>query len=202
MPASEYIWQYPFKTETMTKDALQALKHELSIKAKNGINFIAAASIVWLIVAYVWTLSYSAYDKSILTFIVGGVMLPLAWLFSKIMKTAWTVKGNALEPLGLWLNFAQLFYFPFLVFVLIKMPEHFVMTYAIITGAHFFPYAWFYDEKAYAVMAGVVSIGAMLIGLSVKASSIWIIPASLSGALAVLAVWLYFSYKRRAFKTL
>lgn len=182
----------------MTKDALQALKHELSIKAKNGINFMVAASIVWLIIAYVWTLPYSDYDKSILTFMVGGVMLPLAWLFSKIMKTAWTVKGNALEPLGLWLNFAQLFYFPFLVFMLLKMPEHFVMTYAIITGAHFFPYAWFYDVKAYAVMAGVIAIGAMLLSLNLEPENTWLIAACMSGALAVLAVWLYFSYKKRA----
>ena len=66
---------------------------------------------------------------------------------------------------GLWLNFAQLFYFPFLVFILLAYPEYFIMTYAIITGAHFFPYAWYYKSAPYAIMAGIISVGAMVLGL-------------------------------------
>ena len=89
------------------------------------------------------------HDKS--TFIVGSLMLPFAFLLSKFLDT---YGCNPLQPLGLWLNFAQLFYFPFLVFILIKNPTYFVMVYVIITGAHFFPYAWFYNEKAFAIMAG------------------------------------------------
>ena len=83
-------------------------------------DFIISASIIWFAIAFVWTLPYSAYDRSIITFMVGAPMLPLAWLLSKILKTEWTIKNNLLDPLGLWLNFAQLFYFPFLFFVLSK----------------------------------------------------------------------------------
>ena len=60
----------------------------------------------------------------------------------------------------MWLNLAQLFYFPFLFFILRDNPTYFVMTYVIITGAHFFPYAWFYDEIGYAIFAGIISVGA------------------------------------------
>ena len=38
------------------------------------------------------------------------------------------------------------------------------MALAIITGAHFFPYAWFCQTKSFAVMAGVITIGAAYIG--------------------------------------
>ncbi|WPP52681.1 DUF7010 family protein [Catalinimonas niigatensis] len=176
---------------------IETLKLELSLKAKNGLNFIIAASMVWLLISYVWTLPYSAYDKSIMTFIVGAIMLPLAWLLSKFMKTEWTVKGNPLQPLGLWLNFAQLFYFPFLILMLIKSPDYFVMTYVIITGAHFFPYAWYYDEKAYAIMAGVISFGALAIGLSVTAERMFIVPLFMGIALVILSVLLFLSYQRK-----
>lgn len=149
----------------MTKQQLDDLRLELAVKAKNGMDFILSAAIVWLAIAYIWSLSFTSYDKSVLTFMVGALMLPLAFGLSKVLKTQWTIKENPLDPLGLWLNFAQLFYFPFLVFFLIKQPDYFVMAYVIITAAHFFPYAWFYNEITYAIMAGLLSVGAFLIAL-------------------------------------
>lgn len=181
----------------MNTSDLEALKLELALKAKNGVNFIIAASMVWLLISYVWTLPYSAYDKSVMTFIVGGLMLPLAWALSKVFKTVWTVKDNPLQPLGLWLNFAQLFYFPFLILMLLKFPEYFVITYVIITGAHFFPYAWYYNEKAFAIMAGVISMSALLLGLNVAEDKMFIVPLCMSGALLFLAAWIFLSYKQK-----
>lgn len=174
------------------------LRLELSVRAKNGIDFILAASIVWIAITYVWTLPYPAYNKSIITFMVGGVMMPLAILFSKLLKTEWTIKSNPLQPLGLWLNFAQLFYFPFLFFVLFKMPDYFVMVYVIITGAHFFPYAWFFKSVAYAIAAGVISIGAMILGLILTQENYYLIPLFLSVSLLILAASLFMNYKSRA----
>lgn len=181
----------------MGTNSLDHYKLELSVKAKNGVNFIAAASVVWALITIVWTLSFKTYDKCVLTFIVGGVMLPLAWVFSKIFKTQWVVKDNPLESLGLWLNFAQLFYFPMLVFVLIKSPEYFVMTYVVITGAHFFPYAWYYRTNVYAVAAAVISIGAMAIALSIESESqLFYLPAFMVACLVVTAVFIYRDYKK------
>ncbi len=182
----------------VTSDDFDKLRLELSIKAKNGVDFILAASIVWIVISYIWTLNFSSYDKSIFTFIVGSGMLPLALLFSKILKTTWTIKSNPLQPLGLWLNFSQLFYFPFLIFTLLKMPDYFVMVYVIITGAHFFPYAWYYKSTAYAVMAGVISISSLLIGLNGSPEKIYIVPLCMSALLIILAALLYGSYKKRS----
>lgn len=183
----------------MKKQELNALRIELSIKAKNGVDFIIAASIIWLSIAFIWTLPYSAYDKSIFTFMVGGLMLPIAFMFSKIFKTNWKVKDNPLQTLGLWFNFAQLFYFPFLIFILIKYPEYFIMTYAIITGAHFFPYAWFYMERSYAIMAGVISLGGLLMGLNLSPQLTYLIPTMLSGCLIILALMIFISYRKKEY---
>lgn len=173
------------------------LRLSLSIKAKNGLDFILSAGVIWLLITFIWNLKNNPYDKSIFTFIVGGVMLPLALLFSKLLKTIWTDKENPLQPLGLWLNFAQLFYFPFLVLVLIKMPEYFVIVYAIITGAHFFPYAWFYKTSLYALFAGLISVGALLLGLFLPVELFFVVPLFVSILLFSLAVLLYFDIKRK-----
>jgi hypothetical protein len=178
-------------------ESFDKLKLELSVKAKNGLDFTLSASVIWLIISFIWTLSYSSYNKSVLTFVVGAIMLPLALLLSKVLKTTWTIPSNPLQPLGLWLNFAQLFYFPILIFALLKMPDYFVMVYAIITGAHFFPYAWFYKTNSFAIMAGIISVGALLIGLNVTIEKMYIVPLFMSFSLLILTILLYFSHKKR-----
>lgn len=181
----------------ITKETFDKLRIELSVKLKNGLDFTLAASIIWLAIGFVWTLNTNSYDKSVLTFIVGGVMLPLALLISKIIKTTWTINENPLQPLGLWLNFAQLFYFPFLVFTLIKSPDYFVMVYAIITGAHFFPYSWFYKTSLFAIFAGLISLASLTIGLTVPTEKMFFIPFLMSIALFALTILLHFDSNKK-----
>jgi len=172
------------------------MRLEIKQKAKNGIDFIFAASITWFGIFFIWRfLPGSSYDKSVLTFMFGAILLPLALGFSKVFKTNWRIKNNPLQPLGLWLNFAQLIYFPILIFILIKYPDYFIMIYAIITGAHLFPYAWYYDEIAYAIIAVLISAGALLIALFVGVSKIFIIPILTSTSLLILGIWLTLRYR-------
>lgn len=180
---------------TITQLELDTLRLELSVKAKNGINFLSAAALVWMLIALVWTLPYDLKSKAILTFIVGALLLPLAWLFSKLLRTIWTIETNPLQPLGLWLNFAQLIYFPILIFVFIRHIEYFILVYAVITGAHLFPYAWFYKTLAYAVMASISSIGSMVIGLLVSPNQLYFIPLFMAFSLVVLSIWGGIAYR-------
>lgn len=181
----------------MKTEKLDELRNELSVKSKNGIDFTLAASMLWLIIAYLWTLKFKAYDRSIFVFMVGAPLLPMAFLFSKLLKTNWKITDNPLQPLGLWLNFAQLFYFPFLIFTMIKMPEFFIMVYAIITGAHLFPYAWFYKTKWYAIFSGVIVIGSLLIGLNTPIEKNYFIGLFISICLLILSICLYLDYKTK-----
>ncbi len=181
----------------VTKENFDKLRIELSVKSKNGLDFTFSAAIVWLLIAYIWILSYRAYDKSVLTFIVGSLLLPLAFLLSKVFKTTWTNKDNPLQPLGLWLNFAQLFYFPFLIFTLLKMPEYFIMVYAIITGAHLFPYSWFYKTNLFVIFAGVIAIGALILGLNIPTEKMYLIPIFVSISLIILTILLYIDSKKK-----
>ncbi|MCX2680832.1 hypothetical protein OOZ15_12835 [Galbibacter sp. EGI 63066] len=174
----------------------EKLKRELQLNAKNGIDFIISAGIVWFGVYIIWTLDYQSYDKSVFTFIISALLLPLALGLSKLLKTNWKIKDNPLQPLGLWLNFAQLIYFPFLVFILIKYPDYFIMAYAVITGAHLFPYAWLYDEIGYAVTAVLISVGTLIITFNVDVEEAFYIPIFTSVALFLLAIWIQINLKR------
>lgn len=181
----------------MEENNFKNLKIEIQNQAKNGIDFILAAGIVWLGIYFIWTLDHTSYNKSILTFMIGAILLPLAFGLSKILKTNWKVKDNPLQPLGLWLNFAQLIYFPFLVFILIKYPDYFIMAYAIITGAHLFPYAWFYDEIGYVVASIAISVGSLIITLNIDSGSMWIVPLYTSILLIAFAGWILVRIKKK-----
>lgn len=181
----------------MNQHQLDQLRQELSIKTKNGLDFILAGILVWSLITFIWILDYSPYNKSVLTFMVGALLLPIALVLSKVLKTSWKIKENPLQPLGLWFNFAQLFYFPFLVFILLKSPEYFLMTYVIITGAHFFPYGWYYKELGYSIMAGVIPIGALLITFNSANFQAFVICIFMVVCLAILAIWLAFSLKNK-----
>lgn len=176
--------------------ALDQLRLELSVKAKNGLDFILAGVVVWAAIAGVWLLPNSASRNGFITFFVGALLLPLARLLSQPLRTTWTLPHNPLQPLGLWLNFAQLFYFPLLMFVFGRYPQHFIMAYGIITGAHFFPYAWFYRAPAFAVMAGVISMGCLVLGLRLSPGHLYLLPAFVAASLAVLAALLVRSYRQ------
>lgn len=152
-----------------------ALRLDLSVKAKNGLDFIVAATLIWAAIAFVWTLPPARLG--FVTFFVGAFTLPLAWGLSKVFGTTWALPHN---PLGLRLNVAQLFYFPFLFFIYGSPPAYFIMIYGIITGAHLFPYAWFYHAPLYTVMAGVISVGS----LSTAATAPYGVPVFVVGAAA------------------
>lgn len=175
---------------------LTLLQLELSVKAKNGLDFIGAAILVWAAIALVWTRPNPPALNGFITFFLGPLLLPLARLLSRPLRTTWTLPHNPLQPLGLWLNFAQLFYFPLLLFIYERYPQHFIMAYSIITGAHLFPYAWFYRSPPFAIMAGVISVGCLGLGLRLPASQLYLLPAFVAVALAALAGLLMRSYRR------
>lgn len=171
-------------------------RDQLSIACKNGINFIFSASLVWAIVAVIWSMNFSDFQKGIFTFWVSAIMLPLAWILGKLLKTEWNVAGNPLNRLGLIFNICQLFYFPILFILLGKMPEYFVAGYAIITGAHFFPYAWYYRTNWFGIFAGVIAVGVWMLSAFFSEMTV-LVPIFTSANLLVLGFFLMRDYKKK-----
>jgi len=61
----------------VSKETFDKLRIEFSIKSKNGLDFTMSASIVWLLIAAIWTLEIKPYDQSVLTFVIGGFVRDL-----------------------------------------------------------------------------------------------------------------------------
>jgi hypothetical protein len=76
------------------------------------------------------------------------------------------------------------------------------MTYAIITGAHLFPYSWLYKTNFYAIIAAVMSLGAFILAVNVNIDKMYLIPLLMSLSFLILTILLYFDYKEKLKKTI
>lgn len=175
---------------------LAKMKKDLTIRGKNGLPFLLAAAIVWIVIAIIFLTPLDIQWQNILMLAATGLTFPLALLLAKLIKAEWKFKDNPLSKLGLYLNLAQFVYFPVILWAFAQRPSVMVLFFAIITGAHLFPFGWLYNTKAYYAMAPVTSVGVMLIGWTLS-DILWAIPLSMIGFLAILASWLYRDYQMK-----
>ncbi|WP_101843535.1 hypothetical protein [Halobacillus sp. Marseille-P3879] len=176
---------------------IQQLRLELALINKNGLPFLGAAFVVWLIITLVFSLSFNLNDKNIIMLFSTGITFPLAVLLSKLLKVDWKDKSNPLSILGLYLNVAQFIYFPLLFLVFVKYSVDTVTAFAIITGAHLFPYGWLYNTKVFYIMAPIITITTAGIGIFISSDDLWIIPLSVAVSLLILIVMLYRDYRSK-----
>lgn len=175
-------------------------RNNLSVISKNGIGFLLSAVVIWAIITIIFLQPLEIHSKNIYMLFSTGLMFPLSVGMSTLIKADWRLKNNPLGNLGLYLNMAQLIYFPILFWGIIKSPNDAIIFFAIITGAHFFPYGWFYNAKPFYVMAPVISVAIMGLGLYLNGDNLWVIPLSMTLLLLLLISWLSIDYKKKAGK--
>lgn len=176
---------------------LAKLRNELSIRGKNGIAFLLSASILWFVFTIIYMQPLPLQSKNIILLIMTGLLFPLAVGIAKLIKADWKLEDHPFSQLGLLLNLAQFMYFPIVFWALVGEPKKMIVFFAVITGAHFFPYGWFYQAKAYYVMAPIISVIIMILGWKLSPSHLWIIPLVMVIFLATLICWLVQDYKQK-----
>lgn len=176
---------------------LQQLKNELSIQSKNGIPFLLSATIIWIIITIIFSLDLQTTNKNIIMLYATGLMFPLSITIAKFIKADWKSKDHPLGALGFQFNLAQTMYFPLLAWAFVKSPSEMILFFAIITAAHFYPFGWVYNTKAYYIMAPVISVGLMVIGWNRSDQNLWLMPLTMVFSLLILVGWLILDYKRK-----
>ena len=149
----------------MDKLTLQQTKKACARGQKRGLHFILASVLIWAMVAVVHFTKLPIETKNLLTFCCTCPLMPLAWLLSKPLGITFSDKQNALSSLGIVLSVAQIPYLLIVMWVYAAVPDKMVMSLAMVFGAHLLPFGWLYDSKVYYVMSGVVTIGALIVGL-------------------------------------
>lgn len=176
---------------------LKESRRKLSISGKNGVGFLLAGLVIWIITTGIFLTSLPLIQKNIYMLFTTGLMFPLSILISKLIKADWKFDQQPLGKLGMYLNLAQFMYFPILAWAFQHTPAQVVAFFAVITGAHFFPYGWLYDTKAYLIFAPIISISVIIISWNIGTHQLWLIPLFMSISLSVLIYFLLVDYRKK-----
>lgn len=154
------------------KELINKLKEGQIKSQKRGIHFILASVVLWIGISVVRMLDLPILMQNMLTFCMSTPLMPLAYLFSKILKIQFNDKENPLNILGILLAVAQMPYLLIVMWAYQAAPEHMVMLYAMITGAHFFPYGWLYKSKVYYGFGVLIPIMILVIGCTANSITV------------------------------
>ena len=148
--------------ETMN---LEELRDSIVIEQKKGLPFIITSVVIWSLITIVSLFDIPVMTRNLLVFCCATPLLPLSYLIGKILKVDIFSKDNPLSKLGLLFTLNQLLYLLIVMWVYRAVPEKMVMVYAMVFGAHLFPYSWLYKSKAYMVFAIAIPIVSLILGI-------------------------------------
>ncbi|WP_100398101.1 DUF7010 family protein [Bacillus sp. FJAT-44742] len=173
------------------------MKIKMSVDGKNGISFLLSGLGVWAAITLIFVLPLDLYYKNILMLLSTGLMFPLSIAISKGLKADWKFLNNPLGDLGVYFNVGQFLYFPIIFWAFAHNPSMMVIFFAVITGAHFFPYGWLYDSKPFYVLSPIMSIIPIVIGWNINEGALWYVPLTFAILLALLIFLLIKDYKKK-----
>ena len=141
---------------------IDELRREAKDLQKNGLPYMMSSVIVWGLVLGAQILATSFQNANLLTFISSAFMMPIAILFSLVLKAKIFKKTkNPVSKLGFLCTMNQNLYLPIAMLACTFLPQAMLLMYAIIFGAHLLPFAWVYNCKAYTVISIIEAVGAM-----------------------------------------
>ena len=151
-------------TVIKTTTDINELRRENQKIQKNGAPFMLASVILWALIAVVRILPITLYAQNLFTFCCSRLLIPLAFIFSKIIGADIFKKTeNPINKLGFLCTMNQMLYLLIVMWAFSQNPEVMVMLFAMVFGGHLLPYSWVYSSKTYLVMSIVLTLGSLIV---------------------------------------
>ncbi|MCR5250762.1 MAG: hypothetical protein K6E50_09175 [Lachnospiraceae bacterium] len=151
---------------TVSIEHLKALKSDAQKMQKKGLPFMMASVIIWTLILLVQFSGKAVVTKNLYTFMCSCFLMPLAFLFSKIIGAdIFRKTQNPINKLGLLCTMNQMLYLLIVMWAYSRKPEAMLMLYAMVFAGHLLPYGWVYDSKTYTVFSVAETIGALAVSL-------------------------------------
>ena len=145
-------------------ERLNTLKKDVQRTQKKGLPFIFASVVIWTLVLLGRIAAGDLRTANLITFICCCLLIPLAFLFSRLLKAdIFRKTGNPVNNLVILSTLNQLLYLLIAMWAFDRQPDAMLMIYAMIFGAHLLPYSWIYDSKAYLILSVAETVGTLVI---------------------------------------
>lgn len=176
----------------VTVESLDQERREFAQRQRAGVHFVAAATIAWLLITVVNLVIGDPMTRNLVTFCASVVLLPLAWMISKVLKIPFQ-DSSPLAGLGFLVSINQVLYLPIAMWVYAAVPDKLVMVLGIITAAHLLPFGWLYRAQPYYIGAGGGALLAFVVGLLTEP---WVTALVVALVMAWLATTLAITTRR------
>lgn len=143
---------------------LEELRFNCAKEQKKGLHFILTSIVIWCVITIIHMTSTPILTKNLFTFCSTSVLIPVAYMISKLIKVEFSNKENPLNNLGILFSINQMLYLLIAMWVYSAVPEKMLMVLAMIFGAHLLPYGWLYKSMSYKVMAVMIPIASLIVG--------------------------------------
>lgn len=171
---------------------------DISNKNKKGLPFILASCVIWTLITVAMLLPIEEYKIiNLIILCCASLVMPLGYLFTKMLKLEFSVKNNPLSKVILIFTLNQMIYLLIVIWAFNGAPEKMVMIYAIIYGAHLFPYHWVYQSPIYKYMAFIIPVISFVLGYILSGTTMFLLPGFVLLCEIIFAVKLYAEFKER-----
>lgn len=170
---------------------IEQMRDDLARRNHRGLPFILASIVLWTGILIIWYLPIeNILTRNLYTFLCTAPLLPLAFLFSKLLKAEFSAKDNPLNNLGILFSVNQFLYILIAMWAYAAAPTNMVMIIAMIFGAHLLPFAWLYKSRAYLIMSVVIPLVMLIMGYNLVEERVFILAATMIVLEALFATWL------------
>lgn len=179
----------------MKDNELKELKKDCIVKQKKGLHFILASVIIWVLITGVELTNWPILTKNLFIFCCSAPLLPIAFLLSKLIGVDFQNKNNPLTKLGILLSVNQVVYLLIPMWIFQASPEHMLMVFAIIFGAHLMPFSWLYESRTYLFASIIIPIVSLYVGLTLGGPTLAIVMVAIE---CIFSLCLYIETRKQS----
>jgi uncharacterized protein DUF7010 len=181
--------QKPQTTSASGSASLDELKLEIIRSSRRGYPILLAGALFFTALAVLPALV--PLQTARLLWVLGLVIIfPLGILIGRLLGIEVITRHNPLGTLGGLIAGTQIFYLPVFMAVYQFKPELLPLTIGLLGGAHFLPYAWLYNSRAYMFTAFAMGVAAFVLGGLFMSSALRLVPIALALIYIIATVWL------------
>lgn len=169
---------------------VQETKIALALSTKRGIPLILAGILFWVIAGV--SGAFLPQRIAVFVYLFGvGLVFPLGILISKIMKIDLFANENPLGALAGLIAGMQVLFAPIIIMLYFLEPDGIPFALGVLTGAHFLPYTWIYNSKAYLFLSISTVITASIVGTIFQNAAFVLTPFAIAVIyiLTVVGLW-------------
>ena len=169
--------------------SLDQLKVEIIASSKRGYPILVAGALFFLVLALLPAVMPLRAVQ--LIWVLGLIVIfPVGILLGRLLGIEVITRNNPLGTLGGLIAGTQAFYLPVFIAVYQFQPDLLPLTIGVLGGAHFLPYAWLYNSRAYLFVALGTGLAAFILGGAFMASSLLLVPLAIALVYAAGTIWI------------